>query len=688
MPCPSDLRELGSQSKYRTDLKCQFGLSPGTIDSWDLLKKAFIQRYCPPSKTAKQLKEIRNFKQEGDETLYQAWERYNDMLYKCPTHDINSHQKMNIFYNGLGTMNRQLLDSQGPIPSMTHAQTLTAIQTMADHSQKWHNGSSSRNVDSSSNSKGIAAIVNKLKSLGRNMKKLKENVHATQVGCQTCGGANLDKECPLNKEVKNMEEVKYGEFGRPFPNNSRNDVRFNRGASGYDQPSSGERRPSLTEIINKYMEEAAKRHAKQDEWLKKFYQNTETNQEAHDKIIQDLEMKEIEYFSANSGFFYKERQETDKSGMTEARATLEAKFEIKKVPQEEKQSVNYYVDPYDPPIPFPKQLEHRAEEALDLVANKPSTEEDEEIRMNPRCSALLQNQLPPKEQDLESFILPCSIGRLDFNNALADLGASISVMPFSMYKRLGRGKLEPINTVIEMADNTKCTPKGIVENLLIKIDKFIFPIDFVILDMVEDFRKPIILGTLASHCTRSDMFSYEINIQESYEEIVYMITEVDKETYSTPKEKSSVCDGGGLPINEEKRYWESINDSKREGLEWEELSLNDLMKIRYGKVCKMTKERILKDHWREKFREEEDDIEENSEDPKECEEDKSNTIIGDIHDKLNDDWFNGTSEDEDDLEGILDYLKPRSYDGFIDLDNEAYNKSRCRLLGLTYEEPP
>ncbi|GJT80553.1 phospholipase-like protein [Tanacetum coccineum] len=102
--------------------------------------------YCPPSKTAKQLEEICNFKQEGDEPLYQAWERYNDLLYKCLTHDIKSHQK-------------------GPIPDMTPAQALTAIQTMADHSQKYHDGSSSRNIDSSSNSEGIVAIVNKLDSL-------------------------------------------------------------------------------------------------------------------------------------------------------------------------------------------------------------------------------------------------------------------------------------------------------------------------------------------------------------------------------------------------------------------------------------------------------------------------------------------------------------------------------------------
>ncbi|GJW62100.1 hypothetical protein Tco_0111435 [Tanacetum coccineum] len=65
-------------------------LTPGTVNTWDLLKKAFIQRNCPPSKNAKQLEEIYNFKQEGDETLYQAWERYNDMLYKYPTYDINS----------------------------------------------------------------------------------------------------------------------------------------------------------------------------------------------------------------------------------------------------------------------------------------------------------------------------------------------------------------------------------------------------------------------------------------------------------------------------------------------------------------------------------------------------------------------------------------------------------------------
>ncbi|GKA18390.1 hypothetical protein Tco_0698305 [Tanacetum coccineum] len=111
------------------------------------------------------------------------------------------------------------------------------------------------------------------------------------------------------------------------------------------------------------------------------------------------------------------------------------------------------------------------------------------------------------------------------------------------------------------------------------------------------------------------------------------------------------------------------------------------MRIRYGKVCKITGERILKDHWKERLDNKDDDSDKNLEDPDECGEDKANAILGVIHDKLNDDLFNNTSEDEDDLEGLLDYLKPRSYDGFIDLDNKAYNKRRCKLLGMTYEEP-
>ncbi|GKB43839.1 hypothetical protein Tco_0888781 [Tanacetum coccineum] len=293
---------------------------------------------------AKQLEEIRNFKQEGDKTLYQAWERYNDLLYKCLTHDINNHQKVNIFYNGLGTLNRQLLDSQGPT-----VQALTAIQTMADHSQKWHDGSSSRNIESSRNSEGIAAIVNKLENLGQDMEKLKENVQAIQVGCQNCGGAHLDKDFPLK------EEAHLSVMDLHIRIDNRSPV--------------GEKRPILEELMNKHWEESTRRRTEMKEWESNFY-------------------------------------------------------------------------------------------------------------------------------------------------AMADLGASVNVTPKSIFEHLKLARLKKTDMLVEMADMTKRSPIGIVENVLVKIDKFLFPSDFVVMNMLNTHNETMILRRpfLATIHVEIDVFNKEISL--------------------------------------------------------------------------------------------------------------------------------------------------------------------------------
>ncbi|GKE58000.1 hypothetical protein Tco_1497185 [Tanacetum coccineum] len=113
---------------------------------------------------------------------------------------------------------------------MTPTQALTAIQTIADHSQKWHDGTLSRSLSNSSNIDGLATIVSKLDNLGRDMKKLKENVHAIQVGCQICEGPHLDKECPPGYYTRTDS-----------------------------QPPYGEKRPSLEELMNKHLKESARR---------------------------------------------------------------------------------------------------------------------------------------------------------------------------------------------------------------------------------------------------------------------------------------------------------------------------------------------------------------------------------------------------------------------------------------------
>ncbi|GJZ03517.1 hypothetical protein Tco_0536792 [Tanacetum coccineum] len=126
------------------------------------------------------MEEINNFQQEPDETLYQAWERFKELLMKCTQHYLTEMQEVILFYNGLDIPTRQILDSRGAIPSKTATDAKTTIHEMASYSQKWHNGTSKgRSIETFD---GLAAIQAQLNNLGREIKKVNEKVYVAQVG--------------------------------------------------------------------------------------------------------------------------------------------------------------------------------------------------------------------------------------------------------------------------------------------------------------------------------------------------------------------------------------------------------------------------------------------------------------------------------------------------------------------------
>ncbi|GJR42724.1 reverse transcriptase domain-containing protein [Tanacetum coccineum] len=133
------------------------------------------------------------------------------------------------------------------------------------------------------------------------------------------------------------------------------------------------------------------------------------------------------------------------------------------------------------------------------------------------------NKVPPKENDPGGFTIPCVIGQSGITKALPDLGASINLMPYSMFLRLNLGALKPTRICIELANKTTQFPKGIAENVVVKIDKFVFPIDFVILDMEEDHKIPIILGRpfLATTHAMIDVFNKKISFKVGDEIITF-----------------------------------------------------------------------------------------------------------------------------------------------------------------------
>ncbi|GJW09632.1 E3 ubiquitin protein ligase [Tanacetum coccineum] len=133
----------------------------------------------------------------------------------------------------------------------------------------------------------------------------------------------------------------------------------------------------------------------------------------------------------------------------------------------------------------------------------------------------VDDSLPRKEKDPGSFTLPCYINNVCFENALADLGASVSVMPLSTNLNLNLGELAHTKLTIELADRIVKHLKGIAENILVRIGKFIFPVDFIILDMPKDVKVPLILGRpfLSISHAKIDVFKRKITLRVGDEKI-------------------------------------------------------------------------------------------------------------------------------------------------------------------------
>ncbi|PIN13095.1 DNA-directed DNA polymerase [Handroanthus impetiginosus] len=140
-------------------------------------------------------------------------------------------------------------------------------------------------------------------------------------------------------------------------------------------------------------------------------------------------------------------------------------------------------------------------------------------------SAIIQNKLPPKLKDPGSFMILCKIGTHFSGRALCDLGASINLMPYSIYRTLGLGEAKPTSITLQLADRSLTYPRGVIEDILVKVDKFIFPTNFIVLDMEDDCEIPIILGRpfLATGRTLIDVQKGELTMRVQDQQITFNV---------------------------------------------------------------------------------------------------------------------------------------------------------------------
>ena len=193
-------------------------------------------------------------------------------------------------------------------------------------------------------------------------------------------------------------------------------------------------------------------------------------------------------------------------------------------------------------IPFAEvisQMPLYAKFLKEVLSKKRKIAEEGIVNLTATCSAIIQQKLPAKMKDPGSFTIPCSIGKYEFKKALCDSGASINLMPISVVQRLSLGELTPTTVTLQMADRSMAQPEGILEDVLVKVGKFVFPVDFVIMKMEEDTQVPLLLGRpfLATGAALIDVQKGELTLRVGDEAMKFNINR----SLEHPNVKSDIC---------------------------------------------------------------------------------------------------------------------------------------------------
>ena len=175
-------------------------------------------------------------------------------------------------------------------------------------------------------------------------------------------------------------------------------------------------------------------------------------------------------------------------------------------------------------IPFVEvinQMPNYVKFLKEILNKKRKIAEEGIVNLTATCSAVIQQKLSAKMKDPGSFTIPCSIGKYEFNKALCDSGTSINLIPLSVVQRLSLGELTLTAMTLQMADRSMAQPEGVLEDVLAKVGKIIFPMDFFVMKMEEDTQVPLLLGRpfLATGAALIDVQKGELTLRVGNEAV-------------------------------------------------------------------------------------------------------------------------------------------------------------------------
>nr|GEX67937.1 reverse transcriptase domain-containing protein [Tanacetum cinerariifolium] len=490
---------------------------PRSILTWEDLVSKFINQFFAPSKTTYLRNENISFLQKPNETFNEAWEHFKDLLRQCPHHGFSKLHQLDTFYNALNPNDQDALNSAagGNFLDNIPRECLLIIESKSKVRY-----SRSRVTDSRVNKLDIQ--MNRFEKSLNDMKAFvtpTAPIKAVEELCVTCGANHSYSHCPLTRggnefqifhdNIQQFQTVAVGNF---VQGNRHSNLSSQIGIS-YDGPPIPppivEKEPKATKDdvpVGKAMLGCVV--VEKGDRVRLWKKGSELERDLPNFISFRLKCRAPKNIQPPSVQVHEEKDDI-----------LAAKF------MEIFRDLHFDLSFADALVHMPKFTPMFKK----LLNNKDKLIELTKTPLIENYFAVVLKKLPEKLGDPGRFLIPCDF--LEFDNCLAlvDLGASINLLPLSIWKKLRLPTLNDTKMVLELANRTISKPTGVAENVFVKVGKFYFPADFVVFDFIADPRVPLILGRpfLSTTHVIIDVHEREIILRQDKQSLTHKCGESD-----------------------------------------------------------------------------------------------------------------------------------------------------------------
>ncbi|GJZ38442.1 reverse transcriptase domain-containing protein [Tanacetum coccineum] len=497
---------------------------PNSILTWDDLVNKFVNQFFPPSKTTHHKNEISRFTQKFKETFSEAWERFKEMLRACPHHGFTKLTQIDTFYNGLNENDQDSLNfaAGGNLLSKTTREALNIIENKSKvcYSRNKLNVSRVNTTSRESSSKTddrIDKLADQISTLVEIVTKkvvTPATVKAVEESYVICGDAHAYYNCNSTDSNQSSVYVATSTYNQVAPQNRASNQMAPLGFAPLQNSQNRDPRFLLILLPKKVVERET------DETTNKEQTNFQRSTAHIQPPVNPISIPEpdVPKTLPKPNVPYPSRL-NDQKLREKATNQMEKFFQIF-------QDLHFDISFANALLLMPKF----ASTIKSLLTNKDKLFELAKIPLNENCSAMLLKKLPEKLRDPGKFLIPCDFLVMDVCHALADLGASINLMPLSIWKNISLPELTPTRMTLELADRSITRPKGVAEDVLVKVGKFHFPTDFVVVDFDSDPHVPLILGRSFLRTGRAliDVYEEEITLWVNDEAVTFNLNQTTR----------------------------------------------------------------------------------------------------------------------------------------------------------------